>query len=72
MAKPTIQQARDAAEVLVGAAASEWVTSAGSLERLLAGARNEARECLLKVMTADRALAHRTSGTSRFQPLGCQ
>jgi len=57
---------------VVGATRPEWVTSAGSLERLLAGARNEARECLLKVMTADRALARRTSGTGRFQPLGCQ
>jgi hypothetical protein len=53
MAKPAIQQARDRAEVLWGATRPEWVTSAGSLERLLAGARNEARECLLKVMTAD-------------------
>jgi hypothetical protein len=40
MAKPTIQQARDRAEVLWGATRPEWVTSAGSLERLLTGARN--------------------------------
>ncbi len=33
MAKPTIQQARDRAEVLWGATSPEWVTSAGSLER---------------------------------------
>src|SRR6266481_6369147 len=33
MAKPTIQQARDRAEVLWGATRPEWVTSAGSLER---------------------------------------
>src|SRR6266852_2778901 len=40
MAKPTLQQARDRAEVLWGATRPEWVTSAGSLERLLTGARN--------------------------------
>src|SRR4030081_2967020 len=39
-AKPTIQQARDRAEALWGATRPEWVTSAGSLERLLTGARN--------------------------------
>ena len=38
MAKLTIQQARDRAEVLWGATRPEWVTSAGSLERLLTGA----------------------------------
>src|SRR6266404_9578662 len=40
MEKPTIQQARDRAEALWGATRPEWVTSAGSLERLLTGARN--------------------------------
>src|SRR5216683_5444638 len=40
MAKPIIQQARDRAEVLWGATRPEWVTSDGSLERLLTGARN--------------------------------
>ena len=40
MAKPTIQQARDRAEVFWDAARPEWVTSAGPLERLLTGARN--------------------------------
>jgi hypothetical protein len=40
MAKPTIPQARDRVEVLWGATCPEWVTSAGSLERLLTGARN--------------------------------
>jgi hypothetical protein len=43
MAKPTIQQARDRAEVLWGATRPEWVTSAGSLERLLTGARKGSR-----------------------------
>ncbi len=40
MTKPTIQQARDRAEVVSGATRSERVTSAGSLECLLTGARN--------------------------------
>ncbi|SIO09700.1 hypothetical protein SAMN05443247_01963 [Bradyrhizobium erythrophlei] len=40
MAKPTIPQARDRAEVVSGATRPEWVTSAGSLERLVTGARN--------------------------------
>ena len=40
MARPSSQQARDRAEVLWGATRPEWVTSAGSLERLLTGARN--------------------------------
>jgi hypothetical protein len=35
------------------------------------GRPKRARECLLKVRSADRALARRTSGTGRFQPLGC-
>src|SRR5258708_30409002 len=35
MEKPTIQQARDRPEGLWGATRPEWVTSAGSLERLL-------------------------------------
>src|SRR6202022_2424067 len=52
--KPTIQQARDRAEVLWGATRPEWVTSAGSLERLLTGARNGLAKCLVKVMSADR------------------
>src|SRR6267378_1747353 len=40
MTKPTIQQARDRAEVLRGATRPERVTGASSLERLLTGARN--------------------------------
>src|SRR6266851_4845021 len=68
MTKPTIQQARDRAEVVSGATRPEWVTSAGSLER--ANGRGLANVC--KVRSADRALARRTSGTGRFQPLGCQ
>src|SRR3979411_2407204 len=54
MTKPTIQQARDRAEVVSGATRPEWVTSAGSLERLLTGARNGLAKCLVKVMSADR------------------
>jgi hypothetical protein len=53
MTKPTIQQARDRAEVLWGATRPEWVTSAGSLEHLLTGARNGLAKCLVKVMSAD-------------------
>src|SRR5258708_36438141 len=45
MAKPTLQQARDRAEVLWGPTRPEWVTSAGSLERLLTGARNGLGSC---------------------------
>jgi hypothetical protein len=40
MTKPTIQQARDRAEVVPGATRPERATSAGSLKRLLTGARN--------------------------------
>src|ERR1700730_4405896 len=40
MTKPTIQQARDRAEVVSGATRPEWVASVGSVERLLTGARN--------------------------------
>jgi hypothetical protein len=40
MTKPTIQQPGDRAEVVWGATRPEWVTPAGSLERLLTGARN--------------------------------
>jgi hypothetical protein len=41
MAKPTIPQARHRAEVFWGRYSPEWATSAGSLERLVTGARNE-------------------------------
>src|SRR6266478_6972615 len=44
MTKPTIHQARDRAGVVSGATRPEWVTSAGSLERLLTGARKRARD----------------------------
>jgi hypothetical protein len=45
MTKPTIQQARDRAEVVSGATRPEWVTSAGSLERVNRRPKR-ARECL--------------------------
>src|SRR6266478_4017229 len=44
LTKPTIHQARDRAGVVSGATRPEWVTSAGSLERLLTGARKRARD----------------------------
>ena len=72
MAKPTIPQARDRAEVLWG----RYTPGMGHERRFPGTSANgrpkRARECLLKVMSADRALACRTSGTGRFQPLGCQ
>src|ERR1700730_18026666 len=72
MAKPTIPQARDRAEVLWG----RYTPGMGHERRFPGTSGNgrpkRARECLLKVMSADRALARRTSGTGRFQPLGCQ
>ena len=49
-----IQQALDRAEALWCATRPEWVVSAGSLERLLTGARNGLAKCLLKVMSEDR------------------
>ncbi len=69
MAKPAIPQARDRAEVLFGV----YTPGMGHERRFPGTSGNgrlkRARECLLKVMTADRALAHRTSGTGGFQPL---
>src|ERR1700687_156395 len=72
MAKPTIPQARDRAEVLWGATRPEWGHERRFPGTSVNGRPKRARECLLKVMSADRALARRTSGTGRFQPLGCQ
>jgi hypothetical protein len=65
MAKPTIPQARDRAEVLWGR-----YTPGMGYERRFPGTSGNghpkrARECLLKVASADRALARRTSGTGR-------
>src|SRR5712664_4437743 len=55
MAKPTILQARDRAEVMVALHARNRVTSAGSLERPVTGVRESARN-VRKVMSADRVL----------------
>src|ERR1700737_1127276 len=72
MAKPTIPQARDRAEVLWGATRPEWGHERRFPGTSGNGRPKRARECLLKVVSADRALAPRTFRTGRFQPLGCQ
>src|SRR6266851_10287050 len=69
MAKPTLQQARDRAEVLWGATRPEWGHERRFLGTSVNGRPKRARECLLKVMNADRALARRTSVIDRLSGL---